>query len=385
MNGGRSDSSLSSAEEPDSGSQSGTESPIIPESDAGGESPVVSDSSQSIVSEPEDEERIPFFESVAAELAECENFFEVQKVSSHLTGQLERFPLPESSTFNLASCQIDSNATRLLQPEIQQRCVALSVAGDGNCFFPALSLLLFCSEKFHVEMRCRIVMAMAVNPELFLDGHNWCAEEDQVSPEEVLRVARLTSVAPVALAAVSFQEEVMSVLQNHNFTGLWEFFAASHVLQRPIQSVYPSLGWPIYKLHCNRIIRAPGCVGSDKLYVMWSSDRTDTVSEHWVPNHFVPVVLRTQTAGVPLRGSFHLIQWNRMEYVGQAEKQMSFWTWLVLALCPENQTASCCFGLSVQTFHGNHLVHSRKRCLYTWWRRLPLKDASIMLLTKIDL
>ena len=118
MNGGRSDTSLSSAEEPDSGSQSGTESPIIPESHAGGESPVISDSSQSIVSEPDDEERIPFFESVAAELAECENFFEVQKVSRHLTEQLERFPLPESSTFNLAGCQIDSNATRLLQPEI---------------------------------------------------------------------------------------------------------------------------------------------------------------------------------------------------------------------------------------------------------------------------
>ena len=152
------------------------------------------------------------------------------------------------------------------------------------------------------------MMAMAVNPELCLDSHNWCAEEDQVSPEEVLRVTLLTYVAPVASASVSFQEEVMLVLQNHNFTGLWEFFAASHVLQCPIQSVCPSLAWPIYKLHCNRIIRAPGCAGSDKLYIMRSYDRTDTVSEHWVPNHFVSIVLRTQTIGVPLRGSFHLIQ-----------------------------------------------------------------------------
>ena len=198
--------------------------------------------------------------------------------------------------------------------------MALTVADDGSCFFRAHTLLLFCTETFHVEMRCRIAMAMAGNPELFLDGHNWCAEEDQVSPDEILQVALLASVAPGASAAVSLQEEVMSVFQSHNFAGLWEFFAASHVLQRPIQSVYPSLGWPIYKLHCNRIIRAPGCVGSDKLYIMWSSDRTDTVSEHWVPNHFVPVVLRTQTVGVPLRGSFHLIQWNRMEYAGQVRE-----------------------------------------------------------------
>ena len=117
-------------------------------------------------------------------------------------------------------------------------------------------------------------MAMAVNPELFLDGHNWCAEEDQVAPEEVNRVARVASVAPAASAAVSLQEEVMSVLQSHNFTGLWDFFApASHVRQRPVQSVYPSLvqsvypslvqsvypslvqsvypslGWPVYEQH----------------------------------------------------------------------------------------------------------------------------------------
>ena len=98
--------------------------------------------------------------------------------------------------------------------------MALSVAGDGNCFFRALSLLLFCTETFHVEMRCRIAIAMAGNPELFLDGHNWCAEEDQVSPDEILQVALLASVAPGASAAVSLQEEVMSVFQSHNFAGL---------------------------------------------------------------------------------------------------------------------------------------------------------------------
>ena len=78
MNDGRSDNFLSSAAKPDYGSQSGTESPIIPESDAEEGSPVISDSIHSTVTEPDGEERIPFFESVADELAECENF-EVRK------------------------------------------------------------------------------------------------------------------------------------------------------------------------------------------------------------------------------------------------------------------------------------------------------------------
>ena len=312
--------SLSSSEEPDSGSQSGLESPVILESDSEEESPVVFDLDHSTVSEPDDEERNTFFASVATDLAVCGNFIEVQELSRRLIEQMESFPLPEPSPFSLVGCQTDSHATQLLQLEIQQKCLALSVVRDGNCFFRALSLLLFGTETCHTEMRCRVVMAMALNSELFLDGHNWCDVEDHVSPEEVIRIAVLTSVAPDVSAAVSFQKEVMAVLQNRSYAGLWEFFAASHALQHPIQSIYPSLGWPVYRLHCNRIIRAPCCVGNDKLYIMWSSTHTDTVPEHWVPNYFVPIVLKRQTVGVPLRGSFHRVQWNGNEYVGQIKE-----------------------------------------------------------------
>ena len=74
-------------------------------------------------------------------------------------------------------------------------------------------------------------------------------------------------------------------------------------------------------MHCNRIIQAPGCVTEQKVFVMWSSSRTDAVAEHWVPNHFVPLMLpqAQECIGAPKRGSFHLISWNGSDYIGQVQ------------------------------------------------------------------
>ena len=110
----------------------------------------------------------------------------------------------------------------------------------------------------------------------------------------------------------------MSVLLESMYTGLWEFFAASHVFKCPVQSVFPALGWEIYREHCNCIIQAPGCLTEQKVFVMWSSSHTDAVAKHWVPNHFVPLMLRE----VPWRtkeGKFRLISWNGSDYVGQVQ------------------------------------------------------------------
>ncbi|XP_076436127.1 uncharacterized protein LOC143275737 [Babylonia areolata] len=47
-----------------------------------------------------------------------------------------------------------------------------------------------------------------------------------------------TDFAPSESPVVAFEQEVMSILRNASYTGLWEFLAASHVLRRPILSVF---------------------------------------------------------------------------------------------------------------------------------------------------
>jgi len=105
----------------------------------------------------------------------------------------------------------------------------------------------------------------------------------------------------------------MSVLQNRTYRGLWEFLAASYVLKRPILSVFPPLGWELYRVHCSRIIRAPGCNMDEKIAIMWSSVRSDLVPERWTPNHFVPIVLSRIGQEVSKRGTFHMLQWQQQD------------------------------------------------------------------------
>ena len=145
------------------------------------------------------------------------------------------------------SSRLDSYAASLLQPEARDRVFALCVAGD-----------LFC---------CRIVMAMAIDTALFLDGTNWCSSHDQVTPESVIEVALMTSVLPTASSPkLALEAEVMSVLQESTYTGLWEFFAASHVLKCPAQSVFSS----------SRVGDLQGTLQSHRTG-SWVSDRAESV------------------------------------------------------------------------------------------------------------
>ena len=52
----------------------------------------------------------------------------------------------------------------------------------------------------------------------------------------------------------------------------------------------------------------------EKIHVMWTNLKEEM--SNWSPNHFVPVVLRDRQR-VPKRGDFHILQWNKQDFVGQ--------------------------------------------------------------------
>ena len=112
-------------------------------------------------------------------------------------------------------------------------------------------------------------------PRLFLDGKPWRGVHDAVTPEEIIRVASMTSVSSNPSLALAFQEEVMAVRKRCSLTGLWELFAASLATGCSVQSVHPSMGCPLYRLHSNQIIRAPGVSQDHKLFIMWTTNHDD--------------------------------------------------------------------------------------------------------------
>ena len=128
----------------------------------------------------------------------CRNFATVEEIDGGSKEAVEGFRMPSPCVSKPVSSRLDCYAASLLQPEAQDRVFAICVAGDGNCFIHSLSLPVFGTQNHHQELRCRIVMAMAINTALFLDGTNWCSSHDQVTPESVIEVALMTSVLPTA-------------------------------------------------------------------------------------------------------------------------------------------------------------------------------------------
>ncbi|XP_070210071.1 uncharacterized protein [Littorina saxatilis] len=265
---------------------------------------------QSGVSFVDEGQRLGFFSEAAATLRACTTYEDLKGKCLELRERILLFSVPDPlSAKDLLFAQ-DQTAADLLDTSVNGMCHPLSVPADGNCFFNAASLLLFGDVEHHTELRVRTVAEMCCSEELFLDGSNWTSPAIKLDPEELLEVAILTSHKIDAEPAECFHSEVLNVVKNSTYTGLWEFFGLSMALKLPIQSVYPPMGWELYQRHCNRIVRAPGVSKNQKLMVFWSSLRGSAgPPEHWVPNHFVPLVLSEDPARVPKVGSTYLCPW----------------------------------------------------------------------------
>ena len=217
--------------------------------------------------EVDTDDRLAFFEAARASLASCKSFAELKEMAGNLREQVQNYTLPEPQAKRLMGASIDEISSSLLQPEVRQKVVVISVGSDGNCFYRSLSLLVFGTQWHHLEFRVRCAVAMTSNTDLFLDGWNWCADHDHFDTQEVINIATVMSARFMGTPRLTFEEEVLSVVQNGSYAGLWEFFATSHVLQRPIQSIFPSCGQQAYQLHCNRIIRSINCMHEEKIHV----------------------------------------------------------------------------------------------------------------------
>lgn len=73
--------------------------------------------------------------------------------------------LPQKSDI-LQSEKVDETATgilKLFHPALLQENRPLSIIGDGNCLFRAISMGMFGSQKFYSELRLRTVLEMVLN------------------------------------------------------------------------------------------------------------------------------------------------------------------------------------------------------------------------------
>lgn len=157
--------------------------------------------------------------------------------------------------------------------------VPVSVTGNGNCLFNAISVYLYGNEKFAAEIKVKTCIEMATNASFYIKQHS-------------------TSMIPVI--SPSFKEATTECALDGKHSSAWTLLAASTVIKRNIQSVYPVVNGPTdkYISILNTCFKPRVNKSQGDVTIMWT--HTSNKSSHWTPNHFVPLVTLQDEGSNPI-------------------------------------------------------------------------------------
>ncbi|CAF0841969.1 unnamed protein product [Brachionus calyciflorus] len=98
-------------------------------------------------------------------LEEIRNYFN-EKFEDFFTFNLVKFkPITSGKKFTICSSIL------LRHINLDDHLIPIKVFGDGNCLFRALSLLLYGNDTFHIELRLRCILEMALNTNQYLENN----------------------------------------------------------------------------------------------------------------------------------------------------------------------------------------------------------------------
>ena len=91
-----------------------------------------------------------------------------------------------------------------------------------------------------------------------------------------------------------FEKEVLSCLSSGTFMGIWQLHAIASIMEREVYSVYPNDRGLTVRGDLNRRIQPRLLNCTEPAHILWTSTRNDEMTvEHWIPNHFVPLLPNT--------------------------------------------------------------------------------------------
>ena len=201
-----------------------------------------------------------------------------------------------SSNVKIRHNNIDKTALSQLPGSAPRGYLPNITIGDGNCVARSLATLVFGDEnKYHLEMRLRLIHELVSNKPLYLDSaflNKGCTQEPKDIVFEMLFLC--DDVKDLNDKHASYEDFVWRTRLLKKELSNWHLHAAAQLLGVPIISVHPDLGIP---RNVNLMRRGFFPSSTDYsldlekvLYVMWTSARTDMRDEHWIPNHTVPLL-----------------------------------------------------------------------------------------------
>ena len=257
------------------------------------------------------DERSTFFEYTLEDLEQSVSYQELERKCIDINQRMQKFQIdfeymPSIMNTGLA---VDEDAMDLYPADTVQNEVLypVNVVGDGNCLPYTGSIHGFGSDKRGIEMRVRIIVEAVMHKDQYLSqsylerGHTGIGSKDltkafalysdEYTPPNELKENDIENI---------FKKEIIKIRRNKTFMGIWQIFALSSVLSRPIFSIYPKLGNKNVRSDLHRVIEPQEKKSSATSYVMWSSTRKDLTTANWIPNHFVAVLPITTNEPVVL-------------------------------------------------------------------------------------
>jgi hypothetical protein len=248
-----------------------------------------------------DDERKRIFESHLSILERCSTYTEIECFCSTISQDLDKYTMDDLYLPSIMDTKlhVDEDAMDLHPSDTPQTHVMypVNVTADGNCLLYTGSILAFGNENYGTEIRVRIIVEAVLNRKLYLTHNYLCYGASSTGSKDLPKACAMYSdeyIPSTKLDESAIEQilnrEIMKITKMNSYMGIWQMFALSSVLGRPLFSVYPNLGNAIVRNDLHRLIHPREIRSACISYVMWSSTRKDMTKGHWIPNHFVAVL-----------------------------------------------------------------------------------------------
>ena len=218
------------------------------------------------------------------------------------------------------SAVIDAVAAELCPTTIPADLVPVSVAGDGNCFFRAASVLAHGHEDCHLEIRTAVMTELDANADLyakdFIERAKLATRESETDYRNLVSQTLSDDASEVYSAGLrnslsvfdAYVAGIKEQARRGRVAGIWctmlEFGALANVLGRSVKSVYPTefrfanrvfMGNTYRPWSPSSLAHSSSGSGQDTCMIMWSSTSKPIPGTITQPNHFVPLLQRASS------------------------------------------------------------------------------------------
>ena len=147
--------------------------------------------------------------------------------------------------------KIDRVAHFSMLNDAPKNLVPVHTVGDGNCLPRAVSTSVFGNESKHREIRLRILMECVKNKQIYLDDaylrigathiHKWGTFPQQYALFSGQYIhAGFGNINDIV--EIIYEKEIVTLKNDGAFMGMWQLWALTNILGRPIRSIFPHCG-----------------------------------------------------------------------------------------------------------------------------------------------